>query len=72
MKITLFGSKSCMPCKMISKMLTDKKIAFEYKDATVDLNEMQDNNISALPTLMVDGSRYEGFEAAKSFVMKNK
>ena len=67
MEIKLFGSKSCMPCKMINTLLTNKKVNYTYVDAASS-DEAADLGVSALPTILVDGVMHEGFDAAKKFV----
>lgn len=58
--ITVYTSPTCMKCKLVKKMLTDRNIPFEESD---NYDELIDKNICSLPVVVFDGE-YELFDGA--------
>lgn len=54
-KIKLFGASWCPACVMIKERLEEKKIAFEYIDAGIDPQAVENAGVKSLPTIIVDG-----------------
>ena len=57
---TLYGATWCIPCKKLKEWLDKKKIPYKYVDVeTLDggQEELDRNNISSIPTLVVGNVR---------------
>lgn len=66
MEITIYGTKTCMKCKIFANKLVAKKIAFtkvEDEAKAVELGEIL--GVSALPIVEIDGKFYNESEAIK-------
>ena len=67
-KITVFGKKGCMQCKMTASIFTDNDIDFDY----IDIEDVPDarDYISALgfqglPVVICGGASWSGFQPEK-------
>lgn len=67
---TLYGADWCIPCKKLKEWLDKKNIPYKYVDVeTLDggQEELDRNNISSIPTLVVGNVRlYSPTEAELS------
>lgn len=70
MKVVLFGSSSCMPCKMVKKALETKKIDYDYEDVASSVHARA-SEITVTPSLLDGDTLIEGFGAISAFI-KNK
>ena len=62
MKVVVYSTPTCPTCKMIKTKLDRKNIPYESCE---DVVFMQQNGITTVPTLEVDGVRYTTGEANK-------
>ena len=55
-ELTLIGMTTCPNCKMVSKVMTEKKIDHEYvlADRPDGLKIAQEHNVTSVPVLLVD------------------
>ena len=64
-KITVFGKKGCMQCKMTASIFTDNDIDFDYIDIE-DVPEARDYinwlGFQALPVVICGGASWSGFQ----------
>ena len=67
-KITVFGKKGCMQCKMTASIFTDNDIDFDYIDIE-DVPEARDYinglGFQALPVVICGGVSWSGFQPEK-------
>ena len=67
-KITVFGKKGCMQCKMTSSIFTDNDIDFDYIDIE-DVPEARDYiselGFQGLPVVICGGASWSGFQPEK-------
>ena len=67
-KITVFGKKGCMQCKMTASIFTDNDIDFDYIDIE-DVPEARDYinglGFQALPVVICGGASWSGFQPEK-------
>ena len=67
-KITVFGKKGCMQCKMTASIFTDNDIDFDYIDIE-DVPEARDYinglGFQSLPVVICDGVSWSGFQPEK-------
>lgn len=58
----VFTSERCPPCKILKKILREKKVEFEEVniDTPEGLEEARRYDIRALPTIIKDGKTYVG------------
>ena len=67
-KITVFGKKGCMQCKMTSSIFTDNDIDFDYIDIE-DVPEAREYinglGFQALPVVICGGASWSGFQPEK-------
>ena len=67
-KITVFGKKGCMQCKMTSSIFTDNDIDFDYIDIE-DVPEAREYinglGFQGLPVVICGGASWSGFQPEK-------
>ena len=67
-KITVFGKKGCMQCKMTASIFTDNDIDFDYIDIE-DVPDARDYiselEFQGLPVVICGGASWSGFEPEK-------
>lgn len=62
MKIVIYGSANCPPCRFLKKDLDVKNIEYEYKTIETAMKEFQVNKIKVLPTIFIGKKRIEGYQ----------
>ena len=67
-KITVFGKKGCMQCKMTASIFTDNDIDFDYIDIE-DVPDARDYiselGFQGLPVVICGGASWSGFQPEK-------
>ena len=67
-KITVFGKKGCMQCKMTASIFTDNDINFDYIDIE-DVPEAREYinglGFQGLPVVICGGASWSGFQPEK-------
>ena len=67
-KITVFGKKGCMQCKMTASIFTDNDIDFDYIDIE-DVPEAREYiselGFQGLPVVICGGASWNGFQPEK-------
>ena len=67
-KITVFGKKGCMQCKMTASIFTDNDIDFDYIDIE-DVPEAREYinglGFQGLPVVICGGASWSGFQPEK-------
>ena len=52
MKILKFFTNTCMPCRMVGKVLENMDVEVEPVDATKDIAKVDEYNVCTTPTLI--------------------
>ena len=64
-RVILYSQPGCPPCYAAKQFLTERNIAFEYKDVTADsgaLRELVKLNSRSTPTIVVGEEVMVGFD----------
>lgn len=65
MKVILYKGATCPKCKVVAMKLDQKKIPYEV---ITDVNYMLSIGVTSIPTLEVDGTRYEDVKACSAWI----
>lgn len=67
-KITVYGSPTCMPCKMTVKTLTASGVEFDYVDVSSDeagLVKVRELGYGGVPVVVTPEGHFQGYQPDK-------